>query len=165
MLLLHLLSNPIQTRQKHLTLVLLWTKSWIKNNRRFSCSDDVINLMLLFWQIWFHFRAIFQKFCFFDTLYKKLCHNWNINQKENNLWHWIDKYADLSYRSLSFYWFFEYYVIMIYIGHMSSDLRSGYRTSFVCWIPTHNLKSQSLKYRLRYCNLAQNECVSFRPQA
>ena len=24
------------------------------------------------------------------------------------------------------------YVITIYIGHMSSELRSGYRTSFVC---------------------------------
>ena len=39
---------------------------------------------------------LFQNFCFFGTLYEKLCHGWNIYQKENNLWHWIDKYADLS---------------------------------------------------------------------
>ena len=44
-------------------------------------------------------------------------------------------------------------VITIYIGHMSSDLRSGYQTWFVCWISTHNLN-----YRLRYCNFTQKMC-------
>ena len=43
-----------------------------------------------------------------------------------------------------------------YIENMLLDLRSQYQISFVCSISTHNLE-----YRLRYCNVAQEECVTF----
>ena len=56
--------------------------SWIKNNRRFPCSDDVINLVLAFWQIWSHFWAIFQKVCFFNTVYEKVCYRWKLSTKK-----------------------------------------------------------------------------------
>ena len=68
MLLLHLLSDPIQTWQKHLAQTLLLTKEDGFELVCFSCSDDVVNIMK--GQIQFHFSAIFKKFCFFDTDYE-----------------------------------------------------------------------------------------------
>ena len=46
-------------------------KSWIWINRCFSCSDDVINIMLAFLTNTVPFAGIFHKFCFFDTDYEK----------------------------------------------------------------------------------------------
>ena len=45
------------------------------------------------------FFSYLSKFRFFDTLYEKLCHSWNIIQKENNLWQWIDKYVIWDYEA------------------------------------------------------------------
>ena len=66
MLPLHLLSNPIQTWQKHITVVLLWTnKIGFKIiDVCFPCSDDVINLMIDFLTNMVPFLSSFKTFAF-----------------------------------------------------------------------------------------------------
>ena len=87
-------------------------KSWIWINRCFSWFDYVINIMPAFLTNTVSFSAIFQKFYFSDTYYKKVWYSWNIYQNRKtcdtesiNMW-------ILSWRSLSFHSLFEYYVIM-----------------------------------------------------
>ena len=70
----------------------------------------VINIMLVFLTNKALFSAIFQIFDFLTQITENyaifvIC-------TKNYLLNLIDKYADLNWRSLSFYWFFEYYVIM-----------------------------------------------------
>ena len=88
-------------------------KSWIWINICFFC----------YWWCHQHNASFFDKyspifqlslknFAFLTRIMEKVCYIWNIYQKENSLWHWIDKYVDLRWQSLSFSWFFEYNIIM-----------------------------------------------------
>ena len=73
MLLLHLLSNPIQTWQKHITVVLFWTKKvgFKIIDVCFPCSDDVINLMIDFLTNVVPFLSYISKFLLFLAHFMK----------------------------------------------------------------------------------------------
>ena len=78
----------------------------------------------------FENRAIFQKFCFLTHFMKNYAIV-EISTKKmiirDNGFELTKLIVLLIFRILR-----HNDVITIYIGHMSSDLRSGYRTSFVC---------------------------------
>ena len=71
-------------------------RSWIQKNRRVPCSDDLIYIIIAFLTNMVPFFSYLSKILLLDTDYEKVCYSWNIYRKENNLWHWINKYVDLS---------------------------------------------------------------------
>ena len=127
-------------------------------NSCFPCFDDVINMLLVFWQIKSHFSAIFQVFCFLTHIRKKYAMSkvsatnriiWDTNS--GNMWILVDKACLIA----NFQILRHNDVITISHWNMIFDLTLEYQNSYVYRFSTHNLE-----YWLKYCNVVW-KCVIF----
>ena len=127
-------------------------KSWIWINKCFFCSDDVINIMLAFWQMQSHSQLSFKNFAFLTQIMKRyaiveiftkkkiICDTVSINMRI-----WDDEaYRFTNFSNITLSWRHNDFILDIWVQIWDHGVKFSKYNEF---------QLKNIEYRLRYCNV------------